>query len=357
MSQTLIIPQPAWQVIYNGTDVTRHIEDSVTEVTYTEEVGGKANGIEIRIDDSLRVWQKVATDQLQGASIALSIGYAGAALVPCGTFQFDERTLEGPPDTFLIHAIQAPVSAPLRTRNTVAYEGTTLIGVANTIAARHSLTVVSEAVSPDVTLQRVTQKHEEDLAFLARIAAEHGYELQVRNSQLIFYSRNALETASISATIVRTALTRFRLIDQILGHQTYKAAQVTYFDPRTKTLIQGQASDSSAPSSDTLKVVGRCESNQHAALKAASHLHHHNKKKCTTELELPGTMQYRAGQRVKIKGWGTFDDNDYLVQRARHQLSREGWRTSLSLETNVQQSGATGGTQSVASDVVSDNES
>lgn len=351
------IPEPAWQIVYNDMDVTQHLDGTVTEVTYTEEVGGRANCIEIRIDDRARVWQNIATSKMQGASIALSIGYAGAPLVPCGTFQFDERALEGPPDTFIIRAIQAPIGKPLRTRNTVAYEGVTLKQLAGQIADRHSLTAVSDAVSPDVTLQRVTQNHEEDLAFLARISSEHGYEVQVRNDQLIFYSRLALETASISAAIVRTDLTRFRLIDQILGNQTYAGAEVRYFDPRTKALVHGSATDSTTQSSDTLKVTCRCESSQHAALKASSHLHRCNRKKCTTELDLPGTMQYRAGQRVQISGWGTFDLNDYLVQRARHRLSRDGYRTALNLETNVQQSGPTGGTQKVVSDVVSDNES
>jgi hypothetical protein len=348
--QTPVVPQPMWQVVYNGTDITSDISGTITEITYEEEVGKKANCIEIKIDDSARKWQS-RSYQRQGASIVLAIGYAGAALVPVGTFQFDEYSLDGPPDVFIIRAIQAPITQALRTRNTVAYENTTLVQVANTIAQRHGLTVVADAVAPNVTFQRLTQGHEEDLAFLHRVADEHGYEVQVRNDQLIFYARVSLETAAVSATtITRSMLTKFRLVNQTLGDRTYQAAVVDYFEPSTKALVSGSATDASVQTADTLKVIARAENAQQATLKAASHLHKHNKKKCTSELRMPGTMLYRAGMRVAIHGWGAFDLNDYLVQGAHHRLTRSGYETTLKLETNVVQQGAAGQVQDLVSD-------
>jgi phage protein D len=117
--------------------------------------------------------------------------------------------------------------------------------------------------------------------------------------------------------------------------------KVTYCDPVTKTLITGSASDPTVKNNETLKLNERVENAQQAQLRAGSHLHGHNMKKCQPEIDLPGTMAYRAGMTVGLSGFGHWDKNNYLVQEATHTLTRQrGYMTSLHLRAAVQGSSA-----------------
>jgi phage protein D len=330
---SLALPVPDWRVLYNGTDITRRLATFLSEITYEEAVGKQANSIEIVLTDALQQMQ--ANPPTITDTIDLSLGYAGSALKSVGTFQIDEFGLKGPPDQFHIKAIQAGLTQALRTPNSAAYEGQTLLQIAGTVAARHGFTVVGDAVDPNVPYGRVTQALEPDLAFLHRLASTHNYEFNVRDNKLVFYSHPALEAVAPVGTISRTGVINFDFKNQTLGRQTYKAAQVSYFDPATKALVTGHATATNVPTADTLKTVERVENGQQAQLRAQAYLHEHNASKVTGEISLPGTMTYRAGMTVNVSGFGTYDSSTYMIERAKHRLATQGWVTALSLHIVV----------------------
>src|SRR5439155_26340295 len=123
---------------------------------------------EIVLEDRDRRWQG-PWFPVRGDIVSLQIGYELEEWgLNCGDFQVDELELKGPPDTFHLKCIAAGITPSLRTPRSAAYEGQTLSQVANTIAARHQLTVVGAPQNVNVAWARITQRHETDLHFLRR---------------------------------------------------------------------------------------------------------------------------------------------------------------------------------------------
>jgi Bacteriophage probable baseplate hub protein len=333
---TTNVPKPSWQLLYKGANITGQIAPHITEIKWCERIGGQAADMSVTVEDVHRFWQQTApvlTDEM-----ALSIGYAGAALLDCGTFTIDEFELTGPPDILTLRCTESWTSAPIRTPNSQAYENMTLSQIAQAVAARHGWTAITSAVQPDTAFARVTQTIYDgsDLGFLKRIANQHNYEFNVRPPQLIFYSRTALEAqAPAGPTITRQMVRKFKLGLQSAGERTYSGAQISYLDAATKSVLGAQAKTTgAAPTSDTLNYTERVENNQQAALKVGSVLHEHNMLQYVGELEMPGTIQYRAGQTVAVADWGAFA-NTWIIEEAEHtfKAKRGGYITKLSLRT------------------------
>ena len=245
------------------------------------------------------------------------------------SFQADEVELAVAPDVVRLRCIAAYITDAMRTPNSTGYEGQTLIGIANQIAAKYGLSVNSAAVSPDVTFARVTQNQESDLEFLQRLAQEHNYEFTMRGTVMVFYSRTALEQRQSVGTIYRPdVLPGFKF--KAKTRRIFKGAQITYFDPATKTLISSSAAAAPAvPTGDTIKLVRRCENAQQATLKVNAELHRRNMLQATGGGDIPGKTKMGGGVVFTASGFGIFDGN-YLVQTARHRLSREaGYKTGI----------------------------
>ncbi len=318
---TYAVRAPAWTVTYRGVNITGPIEKMVLSLDYTSHAGGAAPELEIQLEDRDKRWQGPWFPQ-RGDILDASIGYAGESLAPCPSFQVDEVELHGAPDQVHLRCIAAYITDAMRTPNSTGYEGQTLTQIARTIAAKYGFTVNSQAVSPDVTFNRVTQNQESDLEFLQRLAEEHNYEFTVRGTVIVFYSRPALEQRPRIGLIHRTdVLPGFSF--KAKTRRIYKGAQVSYFDPATKSLITQTATASPAVrTGDTIKLVRRCEDGQQAALKAAAELHRRNMLQAEAKLDVLGNILFAGAATFTCSGFGIFD-GDYFIQSARHVLSRE----------------------------------
>ncbi len=332
---------PNWKIIYGGTNVIGNLQSHATRVRYDEALGGKASVCEITVENvpsgnnAAGVW--IQNPPKIGTALNLSIGYQGADLVSCGDFQVDEWEAMGPPDTFVLRAIQAGVTHAIRTPKSAWYENTTLLTVAKKIAAIHGLTVKVEPSLIDVSYQRLTQHTESDLGFLHRLANAHNYEFTIyTGSVLYFYSRPQLESAAPPNDAIRkTYQIRYRVHEQHIGDRSYGKAVVTHFDPLSKKLLSAYATDPNANSSDTLNIIERIENQQQAALRAQAHLHAANMHTFKAEIDLPGTMLYRAGNTTYLSGFGRLDTVKFVVDEAKHTVDRRGWRTVLHLRTTI----------------------
>lgn len=111
----------------------------------------------------------------------------GAPLRPCGTFSIGEIELSGQPDTVSLRGLSASVTNALLTRSYRAFEQTSLAAIAWRIAQKHQLTL--EGYIAPLTLDRITQQHENRPGFFARLAEEYGYIIvKVTPGKLIFLS-------------------------------------------------------------------------------------------------------------------------------------------------------------------------
>lgn len=318
---------PQWSIVYQGVNIGGEIAAMVRRVVYVDRLADASGEIEIEVEDREQRWQGPWYPAL-GDVMSVMIGYTGEPLQPCGDFELDDLELVGPPDVFRMRALAVWVTPAWRTANSVAYENQTLLGIAGAIATRHGLALVSAPEVEDVAFARVTQDHETDLAFLKRLAREHGYDFTVRGATMVFFAIAALEAAPPAVTIVRADVERFDFRNRT--RKTYGAAQVTYFDPASKQLISASAS-AAAPvaAGDTLKIVTRCENAAQATLKAGAALHRHDMLAVTASLVMPGAPALAAGGAVLLSGWGALD-GDYLIELASHEMSRaRGYTTAI----------------------------
>src|SRR5581483_9192201 len=319
------VKSPQWVLTYENVNITADISSMVTALTYTDTLTGRAGAVEVALEDHQRLWQGPWYPQ-QGDKVNLLIGYQGEELLPCGDFEIDELELHGPPDQFAIRGLAAWITPAMRTRNNVGFEGQTLMEIASTIAAKYNLTVVGAANALNPTFARITQHAESDLAFLGRLARDHGYNFTVRGNALVFYAMTSLEMAAPVLTLGRSDILSFSFINKT--HLTYKAATVAYQYPQGKQLItQSSAGAGAGAASDTLKQATRCENGQQATLKAESALHEMNKTKITLRASVPGAPSLSAGNVFAIGGFGAMDGN-YLIETVRHRLTRERGYTS-----------------------------
>jgi uncharacterized protein len=323
---TYPIRHPRWLLTYTGVNITADISRMVTEISYTDKASHSSDELQVTLEDRDRRWQG-PWFPTRGDIVTLLIGYDGEELLPCGDFQVDELELNGPPDTFHLKCIAAGVTPSIRTPRSAAYESQTLGQIAATVAQRHSMTVTGAPQNINVSFARVTQRHETDLAFLRRLAQAHNYDFSIRGSQLVFYSRTALEAKAPVLQVVRTQIKKFEF--KTKTQQVYQAATVSYQNPATKQLISQSAQDSTAPTGDTLNIVTRCETPQQATLKAQAALHDANMLQVTGHLTMEGTTLLVAGNNLSLSGFGTFDGN-YHIDESRHRLERgSGYETDV----------------------------
>ncbi len=318
---------PQWVLTYEGVNITADISAMVLSISYTDYLSELSGEVEVVVEDHDQKWQASWYPAL-GDELNLAIGYRGEGLLPCGEFQVDQLELTGPPDTFTMRCLAAFITPAMRTRNSVGYEGQTLLGIAQTIAEKYGLALISGPDVIDIAFERVTQKHETDLAFLKRLAVEHDYDFTVRGSILVFYSRTALEAVTPIQTVTRTDLERFEFRNRT--HTIYRAAQVAYQDLTAKSVIfQSVAASVPIPTGDALKLVSRCENGQQARLKAQAALHAHNMLFTEATLVMPGSIAMASGNTIEVSGFGEFD-GIYIIVVARHRLDRaHGYTTHL----------------------------
>ena len=229
---------PQWVLTYGGIDITASLVSSVVSLSYTDCLSELSGEAEIVVEDRSQLWQTSWYPGL-GDDLNLAIGYQNEALLPCGDFEIDQLELSGPPDSFTIRGLAAFITPAIRTANSVGYEGQTLLEIAQLVAAKYEMSVVSAPEVIDIAFERVTQRHESDLAFLKRLAIENGYDFTVRGSILVFYARAALAAVPALLTVTRNNVESFEFRNRT--HDIYRSAQVTYQSSINKALIAQSA--------------------------------------------------------------------------------------------------------------------
>lgn len=327
--------RPVFFISYEGHDITADISRDFVRLVYHDKRSGEADELEIVLENSHGRWTGEWYPE-KGDRIVARFGYAGEALLACGTFEVDECEPGGPPDEISIKAIASGITRALRTRQTRAYNGQTLASVARQVAQRNNLALVGDP--EPVPLARLTQNQETDLGFLKRIAEQYGHMVSVRDEQLFIAPLSAVDGRDAVLTISqRSQLKSYRVRDKT--NATYKSVTVAYLDPKTRKLVEHteqakitkrQRGDKVIEDkADTLKLNTRAESKQQAVAMAKAALRNKNLKAVEGEFALIGDPRLLAGNTLAIACLGRLD-GDYLLSESRHTVTRGGgWDVSV----------------------------
>ncbi|EAA7373043.1 phage protein D [Salmonella enterica subsp. diarizonae] len=330
---TAPVPQPAYRLVYNRKDITHDVSVYVTSVSYTDRLSGESDEIQVDLEDSEGRWRD-AWYPGKGDTLTLQMGYAGEPLRECGTFSIDEIELSGPPDSVSLRGLATSVTVAMRTKVSRGFENTTLAAIAQRIAGKHHLQLQGQ-IEP-LTLDRVTQYDETDLAFLKRLARDYGYLVKVTHTHVIFSSLDKLRDAPPTFTFTRPDISRYSLRDTI--NRIYKGAKHRSQNSRTKQVVTYQADGGESTttvstatrgkntSADTLTLSGRSGNQGTAARRTRAALNLKNQYQKVATLSMAGNIRLRAGHNVTLTGFGA-SDGKWLTGSVRHSMTRSGGYT------------------------------
>ncbi|BCH63676.1 hypothetical protein RvVAT039_08920 [Agrobacterium vitis] len=327
-----MVSRPYFSLIYQGVDISSELDPETTSITYTDNHHGKVDEIDVAVQDKDGRW-KGSWKPEPGDKMTLTIFDGLGGMLPCGDFEMDEPEAEGDRggDKMTIRGLAAPISKPLRTAKTRAFEKQTLRAIVSKVAQENGLTLEGEIES--MNFERVTQRRERDLEFLTRLAEDTGHYFTVRGKRAIFTSIKSVDgraaALTISLTQIGTTLTRYRLKEQTA--ETYSKAKVKHMHDRDKELIDEEEEDSNVKTGDTLNITGeRVESPTHAKAMARSRMHFKNRKRRSGSISLVGDVRALAGVVVDMADFGKYSGR-YLIDRSNHSMSRSGYTTDAEL--------------------------
>ena len=334
------VPQPAFELAYNGKAITAEVTPYVTAITYTDNLTGESDDLDVELEDTDGRWINAWYPE-KGAVLTLKFGYLGQTLVKAGVFSVDEVNLSGPPSVVKIRALATGVQEAVRTRKGRSYEKTTLAAIAQRIAKRHKMKLIGKVEA--LQIDRATQYHETDLQFLSRLAAEYGYAFKVteNNTKMVFWKTADLHGQKPIRTFTPADMISYNASDKITN--VPGDAQVKYHDPKTKklvvygvkegqTTVVGQTNAGKSASADTVKMSRRAPTKQAAEAMAAAELDRRHLDRTSAEIEIEGDAGLAAGAVVELAGLGRLSGN-YTMTKVTHRITRgNGFTSSLELK-------------------------
>lgn len=313
-------------VIYNSKDISTTISEYIISLQYVDNTEGHSDTIELSLDDSQQLWSN-SWYPIKGDTIQVFITQDKVTL-ELGTFKVDEIEQSSPPDIFIIKAIATPNTGSLRTKKSSAHETKTLLQIVTSIAQNNSLTVLGK-IDNNIIINRVTQNRETDLEFLYRISHEYGYIFSIRDTTITFYSIYDLEDILPVATLDKSQLSSFRIVDKSIG--TYIGAVNVYQDPIGGGTITGTATQNILNkdnidfniivTDDTLVSQKRAENQQQAEAKTKAALYRKNSFQQEGFINLPGNIYVISGNNISITSIGK-NSGVYHVFTAYHKLDK-----------------------------------
>lgn len=324
--------KPYFSLIYQGVDISSELDPMSLAIRYTDHNHGEADEIEVTAQDKDGRWKGPWKPE-PGDTMSLTIFDGQGGILPCGDFEMDEPEAEGSRsgDTMTIRGLAAPISRPLRTQKTRAFEKQSLSAIVNRVAGENGLSV--EGDIENIRFERVTQRRERDLEFLTRLAEDTGHYFSVRGTRAVFTSFKSIDGRAAALTVSHTMIGT-TLISYLLRNQTadtYSKARTTAMDENRKEMIEAEEEDSDVKTGDTLRIAGeRVESQAQAKALSKSRLHYKNRRATSGSITMVGDVRLCAGVVVEMTDFGKYSGR-MLAERTTHSMSRGGYTSEADL--------------------------
>lgn len=323
---------PYFSLLYQGVDISSELDPQTTSITYTDQHHGKADEIDVTVQDKDGRW-KGSWKPEPGDTMTLTIFDGAGGMLPCGAFEMDEPDVGGDRggDTMTIRGLAAPISKPLRTEKTRAFENQSLRDIVSKVTGENGLSL--EGDIENLRFQRVTQRRERDLEFLKRLAEDTGHYFTIKGTRAIFTSIKSVDGRAAALTISHAQLgvylTSYRLKEQTA--ETYSKAKVSAVHEDEKRMVAAEEEDGEVKTGDTLRITGeRVESEANARALARSRMHFKNRKRRSGSISIVGDVRLLAGVVVGMEDFGKYSGR-YLVDRSTHRMDRGGYTADAEL--------------------------
>jgi uncharacterized protein len=323
-------------VIYKGANISKDISTDLVSFSYTDNESGKADDIDITLQDSDGKWSREWA-VTHGDKIEAKILYKSEernSYLDCGTFIVDNDSASGDVSSgtkVSIKATSLPQNNTVRrTQKNRAWEGVRLSEIATDVANTGQLRL-TYATDIDPIFERKEQINKSDLGFLESLINELALSLKVTKDQIVIFNRDDLEKKGSIADIVygENDVISWSFEDQT--DDTYSESTAEYKDPKTGKLIKHTEKDDSVKTGKVIKATQRVENQAEAERIAKANLKNKNRKKRTGSLLLIGDVRFVSGNVITIIGFGKWD-GEYYIDTATHDLN-DGYTVSLDISS------------------------
>lgn len=316
--------QVSLDVTYESTDITEDLRPYVKSWTYTDNLSGQADELQITLMDKNLLWQGDWFPD-RGAKISATIKRKNwqdddkNESLEIGGMEIDEIDVGHPPSEVTIKALSVPQSSALKGENkNKAWEKTKLSVVAADIAADDGVELVYK-VDDDPEYDRVEETEETDLHFIMRLCRDAGLAWKVTDSQLVILDEAKFEQADPVMTIDRTTFPIKQYRGRATLHDTYKACRLKYRSPKGRKNYDYTFTPDDPPNTERVLVLReRFDSLAEAERKAKKALREKNSQAWQFSLTILAFFALYAGDVITLKNFGKFDGNWLITQVARN---------------------------------------
>ena len=329
---------------YNNKDISVDISKYLKIISYTDNLSGEADDLQITLEDKAGLWQSTWIPE-KGALLDVMLQqkyWQTLSALPqslrLGLFEIDEITSSGYPSEVQIKAVSVPDNNTLRgTERSRSWEKAKLQVIANDIASAAGMSLFWDTEENPV-LDRAEQTEQSDLSFLYAICKDKGLALKISDKKIIIFDEAKYEAEKAKITIVKPGTvykkesgmkylfvgTGYSLRTKI--RDIYAACRVSYQQGSSKSNIEATYTVA-GKKGKTLQVNEQVESVAEALNLAKKRLREKNKDEVTGSLNMLGNFVLLSGVTVNLLGFGAFDDK-YLITRASHDIG-SGYTTNI----------------------------
>lgn len=329
---------------YNNKDISVDISKYLKIISYTDNLSGEADDLQITLEDKAGLWQSTWIPEkgaLLDAMLQQKYWQTLSALpqsLRLGLFEIDEITSSGYPSEVQIKAVSVPDNNTLRgTERSRSWEKAKLQVIANDIASAAGMSLFWDTEENPV-LDRAEQTEQSDLSFLYAICKDKGLALKISDKKIIVFDEAKYEAEKAKITIVKPGTvykkesgmkylfvgTGYSLRTKI--RDIYAACRVSYQQGSSKSNIEATYTVA-GKKGKTLQVNEQVESVAEALNLAKKRLREKNKDEVTGSLNMLGNFVLLSGVTVNLLGFEAFDDK-YLITRASHDIG-SGYTTNI----------------------------
>lgn len=329
---------------YNNKDISVDISKYLKSISYTDNLSGEADDLQITLEDKAGLWQSTWMPEngaLLDAMLQQKYWQTLSALAQSlrlGLFEIDEITSSGYPSEVQIKAVSVPDNNTLRgIERSRSWEKAKLQVIANDIASAAGMSLFWDTEENPV-LDRAEQTEQSDLSFLYAICKDKGLALKISDKKIIVFDEAKYEAEKAKITIVKPGTiykkesgmkylfvgTGYSLRTKI--RDIYAACRVNYQQGSSKSNIEATYT-AAGKKGKTLQVNEQVESVVEALNLAKKRLREKNKDEVTGSLNMLGNFVLLSGVTVNLLGFGAFDGR-YLITRASHDIG-SGYTTNI----------------------------
>ncbi|SHJ77586.1 phage late control D family protein [Halodesulfovibrio aestuarii] len=329
-----------FDITIRSKNVSTQLAPYITSVTWSDAANStEADSLDIELDnrDGLfsGAWQPTKGDKLTAKLITEHWHSEHERLVVnCGVFEIDETAYKfgGDGDSVTLKAISAMVKGAIRReKKSRAWENTTFSAIANKIATQHGFGCVF--TGDDVQFTRIEQKSESDIAFIRRLAKEHGHALKLSDGKVILMDEAKQDKKPSAGTINKNMVLSVEITDK--STDIYSACEIQYHDAATNETRKYVCKPEGVPTSgQTLKIKTRVESLDAARKKATAALRRKNKFETSGTISCMGNPHFIAGSVCTLGGFGVLNGL-YAIEKSTHTTGEGGYTVSLSIRRTV----------------------